>query len=117
MLYDACRSRSWTTFWIIFVLPQQRRVAVTESVPALQRNDEFCSNRLDVELHDFRHPVGLLAVLLGARKDEIAVSRVRRLLSPRKQFSDQVLIEWDWLLRGFCLHVTLVLQHDGTLGR
>ena len=43
-------------FGIVAILPQLRRIAVAKGVPALQRNAEFGSNRLNVEQHGFRHP-------------------------------------------------------------
>lgn len=47
-------------FGVVSVLPEQRRVAVAQSVPAFQWNAEVCSDGLDVELHNLGHPIGLL---------------------------------------------------------
>src|SRR5271165_6989227 len=91
-------------FGVVPVLPQQSSVAVAKSVPALQWNAELCSEGLDVELHSLGHPVGLLPFHLGTGKDIVTVSSVRRFISPRKQFSNQAIVERNLLLRSFGLH-------------
>lgn len=78
---------------VVAVLPEQRCVAVAKSVPTLQRNAEFCSYGLDVNLHDFRHPVGLLALLLWACEDVVTVICVWRLCPPQQQLVDQGVIQ------------------------
>jgi len=75
---------------VVPVLPEQRRVAVAESVPALRWNAQARSDRLDIMLHDPAHAKGLLALHLRTRKDIVAVCGVWRLSPPQQQFLEQI---------------------------
>ena len=92
---------------IVPVLPEQRRVAVAESVPALHWNAQARSDRLDIMLHDPAHAIGLLALHLRTRKDIVAVCGVWRLSPPQQQFLEQIHIERNPLLRSLGLHILL----------
>ena len=94
-------------FDIVPILPEQRRVAVAKSVPALQWNAQVRSDRLDIVLHDPAHPVGLLALHLRTRKDIVAVCGVWLLSLPQQQFLEQIHIERNPLLRSLGLHILL----------
>jgi hypothetical protein len=85
-------------FGVAPVLPEQRRVTVAESMPAFQWNAKLCSDGLDLELHNLGHPEGLLPFYLRTGKDVVTVSSVRRFLPPRKQLSNQIIIERNLLL-------------------
>src|SRR5260370_9041279 len=90
-------------FGVVVFLPQQGRVVVAQCVPSLNFDPGFRGDWLDVMLHYPTHPIRLLASLLSAGEDVVAVLGISSLLTPSQQFIVHHILQWDALFLRFSL--------------